>query len=227
MWRWRTFHQNSFFNWDQTVISIVPGSSWTMEMKDSKRVETVGISDKRQITAVLCCTLAGESLPCQLIYQGKTTACLPQHKFPSDWHVTYMPNHWSNEEKMKEYLKEIIIPYVEWKRKDLQLTSNHPALVLFDVFKGQQTDSIAAILEENNALFMLRSIGCRWSVQLQVWGLQQKNSDSGSGKPASWKGLHDEHPEVYTSENFSLYGTWPNTSGRNCNTVIWGLHPNW
>ena len=108
-----------FFNWDQTVISIVPGSSWTMEMKDSKRVETVGISDKRQITAVLCCTLAGESLSRQLIYQGKTTACLPQHKFPSDWHVTYMPNHWSNEEKMKEYLKEIIIPYVEWKRKDL------------------------------------------------------------------------------------------------------------
>lgn len=102
-----------FFNWDQTVISIVPGSSWTMEMKDSKRVETVGISDKRQITAVLCCTLAGESLPRQLIYKGKTTACLPQHKFPSDWHVTYMPNHWSNEEKMKEYLKEIIIPYVE------------------------------------------------------------------------------------------------------------------
>ena len=140
------------FNWDQTAISIVPGSSWTMEMKGSKRVEIVGVSDKRQITAVFCGTLAGEFLPPQLIYQGKTTACLPQHKFPSDWHVTCMPNHWSNEEKMKEYLKEIIIPYVERKRKDLQFISNHPALALFDVFKGQQTDDIAAILEENNII---------------------------------------------------------------------------
>ena len=41
-------------NWDQTGISIVPGSSWTMELKGSKRVEIAGISDKRQITAVLC-----------------------------------------------------------------------------------------------------------------------------------------------------------------------------
>ena len=34
------------FNWDHTAISIVPGSSWTMELKGSKRVEIVGISDK-------------------------------------------------------------------------------------------------------------------------------------------------------------------------------------
>ena len=53
---------------------------------------------------------------------------------------------------MKEYLKQFIIPYVERKRKDLQLTSNHPALALFDVFKGQQTDDIAAILEENDII---------------------------------------------------------------------------
>ena len=129
-------------------------------MKGSKRVEIVGISDKRQITAVFCGTLAGEFLPPQLIYQGKTAACLPQHKFPSDWHVTCTPNHWSNEEKMKEYLKEVIIPYVEQKRKDLQLTSNHPALALFDVFKGQQTDDIAAILEENNIIVVPIPANC-------------------------------------------------------------------
>ncbi len=37
------------FNWDQTAISIVPGSSWTMELKGTTRI---GISDKRQITAL-------------------------------------------------------------------------------------------------------------------------------------------------------------------------------
>ena len=69
-------------NWDHTGISIVPGSAWTMELKGFKRVEIVGISDKRQITAVICGSMAGELLPFQLIYQGKTNTCLPQYKFP-------------------------------------------------------------------------------------------------------------------------------------------------
>ena len=76
------------FNWDQTGISIVPGSTRTMEVRGSKKVEITGISDKRQITAVFCGTVAGEFLPLQLIYQGKTTACLLRFSFPSDWHVT-------------------------------------------------------------------------------------------------------------------------------------------
>ena len=49
-----------------------------MQLKGTKRIEIVGISDKRQITALF----PGESLPLQLIYQGKTAACLPQFKFP-------------------------------------------------------------------------------------------------------------------------------------------------
>ena len=34
------------FNWDQTGMSIVPGSDWSMEMKGAKQVEITGISDK-------------------------------------------------------------------------------------------------------------------------------------------------------------------------------------
>ena len=43
------------FNWDQTGISVVPGS---MDEKGSKQVEIFGISDKRQYTALFCGTLA-------------------------------------------------------------------------------------------------------------------------------------------------------------------------
>ena len=49
--------------WDQTVIKIVPSSSWTMEKKGVKRVEIVVIDVKRQITTVLGCTLDGTFLP--------------------------------------------------------------------------------------------------------------------------------------------------------------------
>ena len=58
-------------NWHQPGIKIVPSSTWTMEQQGSKRVEEVGVNDKRLITAVFCGSLVGEFLPIQLIYQGK------------------------------------------------------------------------------------------------------------------------------------------------------------
>ena len=59
-----------------------------MELKGSKSVEITGIGDKRQIAAAFCSTMAGEFLhgPPQLVYQGKTTSCLLQYKFPSEWY---------------------------------------------------------------------------------------------------------------------------------------------
>ena len=48
------------FNWDQTVISLVPSSQWTLDKKGAKRVAIAGHSDKRQITAVMCTALTGE-----------------------------------------------------------------------------------------------------------------------------------------------------------------------
>ena len=118
-----------------------------MELKGSKRIEIVGISDKRQITAVFCGTPTGEFLPLQLIYQGKTGACLPHFKFPDDWHITCTENHWSNEETMKAYIERIIVPYVQSKRHDLKLPEDRLALA---IFKGQQTADVTSILEENN-----------------------------------------------------------------------------
>ena len=84
-----------------------------------------------QITAVFCGTMDGEFLPPQLIYQGKTKACLPKHLFSSGWHITYTPNHWSNEETMKEYVLKIIVPFVKSTRQKLKLNKDQAALALF------------------------------------------------------------------------------------------------
>ena len=75
--------QEMILNWDQVGMKIVPLSAWTMEKSGTKRVEITAIDDKRQITAVFACSLAGSFLPIQLIYQGTTTRCLPKGvKFP-------------------------------------------------------------------------------------------------------------------------------------------------
>jgi len=70
-------------NWDQTGIKIVPCSTWTMDKRGVKRVEMIGTSDKRQITAVFCGTMTGDFLPVQVIYKGKTPRCHPRFGFPS------------------------------------------------------------------------------------------------------------------------------------------------
>ena len=84
-------------NWDQTGLKYVPASNWTFADKGSKRVEIAGLDDKRQLTVLLSCTMKGKLLPTQIIYAGKTPACLPKADYPSDWFLTYTENHWSNE----------------------------------------------------------------------------------------------------------------------------------
>jgi len=65
-----------------------------------------------------------------------------------NWHITHAPKHWSNEATMIDYIKEIIIPYVESQRHQLQQCS--PALVIMDNFRGQVTPAINNLLEEND-----------------------------------------------------------------------------
>ena len=113
-------------NWDQTGLNFVPYAEWTMDVKGSRRVEVAGLKDKRQMTAVFAGSADSNFLPPQLIYSGTTTKCLPRNvKFPSEWHVTSTTNHWSNEDTMFEYIDRIIAPYIQSKRQELDLPSDH------------------------------------------------------------------------------------------------------
>lgn len=110
---------------------------------------------------MFACSLAGEFLPIQLIYQGRTTKCLPKGvTFPEDWHLTYTSNHWSNETTTIEYVNSIILSYITSTRKKLGLQPTHPALVLFDAFKGKCTDGVLKLLEKNNIFYVMVPPNC-------------------------------------------------------------------
>ena len=122
-------------NWDQTAVNYVPVSNWNMAKEGSKKVPIAGIDDKQQITIVLAAAMNGKLLPLQLVYQGKTKACLPTVDFPTDWDVTFSPNHWCNGITMDHYVRNVIVPYVQDTRKNLDLDANHGAVCIFDNFK--------------------------------------------------------------------------------------------
>ena len=135
-------------NWDHTGLNYVPVSNWTVAKEGSARVEIVGLGDKRQITAVLSCTMSGDFLPPQVIYSGKTQRCLPSVSFPKTWHITFTENHWANEKTTIDYINKILLPYVTETRSKLSLPCNHSSLVIFDRFKGQCTPAVLQLLSD-------------------------------------------------------------------------------
>ena len=151
---------SSVINWDQTGIQYVPVSSWTMEKFGMKRVEIKGLKDKRLITAVFAATKDGYFLPPQIIYKGKTNRCLPLTKFPNAWHITCTENHWANEKTTLDYINKVLLPYIERKRHELHLSTDHPALVIYDKFKAQCTDSVIKVLRDNKIHILMVPASC-------------------------------------------------------------------
>ena len=79
--------------------------------------------------------------------------------FPS-WQIVHTENHWSNEQTMIKSIDDIIVPFVNQKHDELGLEDNHPALAIFDHFKGQLTDEIRKCLKYNH----IHSVCIHWQV---------------------------------------------------------------
>lgn len=153
------------FNWDQTPLQFVPTGQWTMHKAGEKIIPIANSDDKRQVTGVFAATIKGEFLPPQVIYQGKTERCHPKVKVPDGWDVWHSDNHWSNEITMKRYLEKIVIPFLERKRKALNLSPSHPALAIFDCFRGQTTPEFYRVLKQHNIAYVIVPANCTDKLQ--------------------------------------------------------------
>ena len=109
-------------NFDQTGLQIVPTQGVTRCLNKGS-TPIVGLNDKRQITAVLAAATDGSFLPIQLIFQGKTSRCLPSQTERNEyeqigWNFTMTENHWSNYESMVSYMSDIISQYLQYVPKN-------------------------------------------------------------------------------------------------------------
>ena len=124
-----------------------------MAKRGDKSVSIKGLSDKRNIILTFVVTLAGDFIPLQIVYAGKTKRCHPNFQFPSGFCIFQNPKHWSNEEETMKLIDKIIIPYIVKKRSELNLPATQKALVIWDVFKGQVTEKV---------LEKLKSVDCEF-----------------------------------------------------------------
>ena len=123
----------------------------TMDKKGTSNVPIEGIDDKRSITATFSITFDNKFLPMQLIYKGKTSQSLPKVKFPDGFSLSANESHYSNDKESINFLEEIILPYTRQEREELG-RDNQKALLIFDVFRGQTTDKVLKIMEDNHIL---------------------------------------------------------------------------
>ena len=133
-------------NLDQTPLSYASPEKYTFSSKGSKNVPIKGIDDKRQITEAFVVFATGSFLPIQLIYQGKSKRCLQKSTFPSNFHVTFTPNHWPNLEKREDQFKVIIFRYLSAKKKELGYPEDQRSLIIMDTFKGQDNEEMKRLL---------------------------------------------------------------------------------
>ena len=66
--------------------------------------------------------------------------------------MTFTPNHWSNEEKSKQLLDNVIFPYL--KKHELGLPGDQKSLLIYDVFTGQTIKNIKEYIQENDCVIV-------------------------------------------------------------------------
>ena len=93
----------------------------------------------------------GSFLPMQIIFEGKTGCNLSRGvSFPEGFHVTQNEKHWSNEVETIKFIQHINNPKVVATRKELGLPESQKALLIWDVFKGQCSAAVNALLDKLN-----------------------------------------------------------------------------
>ena len=138
-----------------------------MTQEGAKQLKIDGKDDMRHIKAVFGYSMLSDFLPPQLVYQGKTAKCLPSFQFSSNWSITYIANHWSNEETMELYITKIIMLYLADAKRKLKLPPSHPALLIFDNFKDSvATEKLLKLLNTNMVNVVLIPPNCTDRLQL-------------------------------------------------------------
>ena len=140
---------------DQTPLSYVSPGKYTFHQRGVKNVPINGVDGKRQITGTFAVSLTGEFLPIQMIYQGKTKSCLPKHKFPKTFHITYTKNQWSNTEKSVEFFQHVIFPYLKKVKEEKGYPEEQMSLIIMDTLKGQDNETLTKLCADNHCVVVL------------------------------------------------------------------------
>jgi hypothetical protein len=130
-------------NMDQTQVVYQNGVGLTFDQLGAEQISVVGLEEKRAFTLVVAISGAGDLLPFQAVFQGKTQQSVPSRNahgreeaqdlgfyFQHSGTSTY----WSNQMTMKQWVTDTLVVY--WRQKMVEFgVPNQECLLQLDAWK--------------------------------------------------------------------------------------------
>jgi hypothetical protein len=146
-------------NTDQTQTHYQMGGKRTWNKKGEKQVTTMGLDEKRAFTLVPSISASGKLLPFQTIFHGKTAASCPSpgarryeeavclgFKFEPSRSHTY----WSTQKTMKDLVNDIIAPYMDDTKVELNLPPSQCSLWKIDCWSVHKSEEFRDWMKETH-----------------------------------------------------------------------------
>ncbi|XP_077453569.1 NEDD8-activating enzyme E1 catalytic subunit isoform X3 [Stigmatopora argus] len=139
---------NHITNMDELPLTFDIPMNHTVERKETSTVaiRTTG-HEKSAFTVVLACHANGQKLPPMVIFKRKT---LPKEKFPAGVIVKVNPKGWMDEEKMRDWLRDVYV-----KRPD-GFFHGSPSVLICDSMRAHLTATVKnQIMKRNSELAVI------------------------------------------------------------------------
>ncbi|KAJ6458907.1 hypothetical protein C8R47DRAFT_921568, partial [Mycena vitilis] len=146
-------------NTDQTQLVYQQGSGSTWNQRGAKQVATVGQEEKRAFTLIPSISASGVLLPMQAVFMGKTDMSCPTSRasrYDEAIALGYVmipsktSTYWSNQRTMQDIVNDIIAPYFDAKKLELNLPPSQMAIWLIDCWSVHKSKEFLAWMKKNH-----------------------------------------------------------------------------
>eukprot|EP01083_Nonionella_stella_P100536 283667_1 len=145
-------HDCMEFNADETNVSLVPSSGYTMDTRGVKHVEGERLDEKRNVTCFLGGARTGEAMKCQYLSKGTTARCHPKPDvIPQNMYLDHTYNTWSDPESTKRFAEDCIIPFKAKQAQKYNISPTTHALLKWDIYYTHLEDEAIDAFKRKNA----------------------------------------------------------------------------
>jgi DDE superfamily endonuclease len=221
-------------NTDQTQTVYQMGGKQTWNKAGEKQVTTMGMDEKRAFTLVPSISASGELLPMQTIFHGQTTASCPSKgarrynevleygfKFEPSQSYTY----WSTQATMQSLVIDIIAPYFDKKKEELNLPASQCSMWMIDCWSVHKSEEFQGWMKQIHANIIISFVPANMTGLAQPLDVGIQCALKHSMKRSAHKDVVDEtmaHLDAGTPETAFKLDTTLGTL-RDC-SVAWILN---
>lgn len=171
-------------NADQTQVVYNMGSSISWAPTGEKQVSVVGVEEKRALTLLQALSMAGDVLPFQAIYVGKTSRSLPDATAPSfdtaqslgfQFEFSRTKTYWSTLGTMQNFVSQILVPFFRRQIVQHHLPSTQRCVFQLDCWSVHRSEEFLTWMSTTYPWILLHFVpgGCTGVFQACDTGAQR------------------------------------------------------